>query len=78
MGVYLRVKFEISGIILTTVRQWGVGVILPPLYPTSKRTPKKPTRLGLRHLFQAVCGLVMKLLVIKNISRTLTLYFAMP
>ena len=29
MGVYVRDKFEVSGIILTSFRQ-GEGVILPP------------------------------------------------
>ena len=41
-GVYLRAKFEISSIILTSFRQ---GVILPPPSPTSKRTPKKTTQI---------------------------------
>ena len=36
MGVYLRAKFEVSSIILTSFRQ---GVILPP----KKQTPKMPT-----------------------------------
>ena len=44
MGVYLRVKFQVSSIILTIFRQGG-GVILPLLYPTSKQTPKKPTQI---------------------------------
>ena len=43
MGVYLRVKFEVSSIILTGFRQ---GVILLP--PTSKRTPQKPTQIRVR------------------------------
>ena len=43
MGVYLRAKFEVSSIILTSFRQ---GVILSPLPPTSKRTPKKPTQIS--------------------------------
>ena len=38
--VYLRTKFEVSSIILTTFRH-GVVVILP--YSTSKWTPKKST-----------------------------------
>ena len=46
MGVYLRAKFEVSSIILTSFRLGG-GVILPPppLLPTSKRTPKKPNQI---------------------------------
>ena len=40
MCVYLRTKFEVSSIILTTFRQ-RVVVILS--YSTSKRTPKKST-----------------------------------
>ena len=77
MRVYLRAKFEVSSIILTSFRQ---GVILPPPPPTPPQNEplKSPPRLGLRHLFQAARGLVMKLLVIKNVSRTFTLYFAMP
>ena len=38
MDVYLRTKFEVSSIILTSFRQRGN--FTPP--PTSKRTPKKP------------------------------------
>ena len=46
MGVYLRAKFEVSSMILTSFRPGGGGVILPPS-PTSKRTPKNPPRLDL-------------------------------
>ena len=42
MGVYLRAKFEVSSTIWTGFRQ---GIILPPLPPTSKRTPKKPIQI---------------------------------
>ena len=38
MGAYLRAKFEVFSIILTSFRQ---GVILPPPH-TSKQTPKNP------------------------------------
>ena len=41
MGVYLRAKFEVSSIILTSFRQGGNFTPLP----TSKRTPKKPTQI---------------------------------
>ena len=39
MCFYLRVKFQVSNIILRNFRQ---GVYLPT--PTSKRTPKKPSQ----------------------------------
>ena len=45
MCVYLRVKFKVSSIILTSFRQ---GLILSPPPPhthTSKRNPKKPTQI---------------------------------
>ena len=42
MDVYLRAKFEVSIIILTSFRR---GVILPLPPPTSKRIPKKPTQI---------------------------------
>ena len=38
--VYLRTKFQVSSIILTSFRQ---GVILAPPKHTPKRTPKKST-----------------------------------
>ena len=44
MGVYLRAKFEVSGIILTGFRQ---GVILPPPPPPQNEPLKSPPRLGL-------------------------------
>ena len=44
MGVYLRAKFDVSSIILTSFRQGGGGnFTLHP--PTSKGTPKKPTQI---------------------------------
>ena len=78
MGVYLRARFEVSSIILTSFRQGGDFIPPPSPTPLQNEPLKHPPRLGLRHLFQAVCGSLMKLLVIKNVSRTLTLYFAMP
>ena len=45
MSVYLRAKFEVSSIILTSFRQGGGIIYRPP--PTSKRTPKKPTQIRL-------------------------------
>ena len=44
MDVYLRVKFEVSSINLTSFRE---GVILP-LSPTSKRTPKTSTQIRVK------------------------------
>ena len=51
MGVYLRVKFEVSSIILTGFRQ---GVILHPPSTPQNEPLKSPPRLGLNH------GLEMK------------------
>ena len=51
MGVYLRAKFEVSSIILTSFRQgwgWGGGgVILPLSQPPQNEPQKNPPRLGL-------------------------------
>ena len=47
MGVYLRAKFEVSSIILTSFRQGGV--ILPPTPPQNEPL-KSPPRLGLIRL----------------------------
>ena len=44
MGVYLRTKFEVSSIILTSFRQ---GDNFAPT-PTSKRTPKKPAKIKVK------------------------------
>ena len=52
MSVYLRAKFQVSSITLTSFR---LGVILPP--PTSKRTPKKPTQIRVK----CSVGLVKKI-----------------
>ena len=44
MSVYLRAKFEVSSILLTSFRQ---GLILPP--PTHLKTnPKKPTQIRVK------------------------------
>ena len=43
MGAYLRAKFEVSSIILTSFRQGGT---LPP--PPQNKLLKSPRRLGLR------------------------------
>ena len=50
MGMYLRAKFNVSSIILTSFRR---GVILPPS-PTSKRTPKKPTQIRVNFVYNKV------------------------
>ena len=43
LRVYLRTKFQVSSIILTSFRRvMGMGVILPPTTP--KQTPKKFTQ----------------------------------
>ena len=47
MSVYLRAKFEVSSIILTSFRQ---GVILPPPPPPQNEPLKSPPRLGLINL----------------------------
>ena len=49
MGVYLRAKFEVSSMILTSFRQWreGGGGCLTPSR-TSKWTPKKPTQIRVK------------------------------
>ena len=53
MGVYLRAKFDVSSIILTSFRQGG-NFSPPP----SKRTPKKATQIrvnaNLQNLFRDV------------------------
>ena len=46
MCVYLRAKFQILGIILTSFRQ---GVILP--LPTAKRTSKRPTQISVKKTY---------------------------
>ena len=62
MGVYVRDKFEVSGIILTSFRQGG-GVILPPSPPPQNEPLKSPPRLGLNMVktkalivFQHICS----------------------
>ena len=47
--MYLRAKFEVSSIILTSFRQWGGGDsnFIPP---TLKQIPKKPTQIRVKEL----------------------------
>ena len=47
MDVYLRAKFEVSSIILTSFTQEGGGVNFTPPH-TSKRTLKKPTQIRVK------------------------------
>ena len=54
MDVYLRAKFYVSSIILTSFRQDGGGEGVgegnfTPLPLTSKRTPKKPTQIRVKN-----------------------------
>ena len=44
MGVYLRAKFEVSSVILTSFRRGNS----PPHPPISKRTPKKATEIRVK------------------------------
>ena len=48
MGLYLRAKFEVSCIILTTFRQGRVILAPPPLSPPQNEPLKSPPRLGLK------------------------------
>ena len=55
MCEYLRAKFEVSSMILTSFRQEGGEEVNPPPIPpphthtlTSKRTPKKPTQIRVK------------------------------
>ena len=48
MSVYLRTKFQVSSIVLTSFRQ---DVILP-LPPTSEQTPQKPIQIRVKQFQQ--------------------------
>ena len=48
MGGYLRAKFEVSGVILTSFRQGGRANFTPP--PPQNEPIKTPPSLGLRLL----------------------------
>ena len=48
MGVYLRAKFEISSIILTSFRLGREGGDFTPPPPPSKGAPKKPTQIRVK------------------------------
>ena len=63
--MYLRIKFQVSSIILKSFRQ-GEGVVLCP--PTAKQTPKKPVNIrGVDKEF--VKGLYTFLLIKKTIQK---------
>ena len=51
MDLYLRAKFAVSSIILTSFRRGGGGggANFTPPSPTSKRTPKKPTQIRVKY-----------------------------
>ena len=51
MGVYLRAKFEVFGIILTCFRQGG-NFTPPPPPPPQNEPLKSPPRLGLKGKFK--------------------------
>ena len=46
MGVYLRAKFDVSSMILTSFRQGGS--FTPPPPPTSKGTPENPAQIRIK------------------------------
>ena len=48
MRVYLRAKFEVSNIILTSFIQGGGNFTPSPPPPYLKRTPKKPTQISVK------------------------------
>ena len=52
MGVYLRAKFEVSSIILTSFRQGGNFAPLPS--PPQNEPLRSPPRLGLIHGLQII------------------------
>ena len=47
MGVYLRDKFDVSSIILTSFRQGRGDSFIPRPHPTQNEPLKSPPRLGL-------------------------------
>ena len=76
MGLYLREKFQVSSIILTSFRQ---GVILPPS-PPQKRTPKEPTQIRVSSKLRTYFGDVIKLVgkirgdLFEDKDTTITMY----
>ena len=68
MGVYLRVKFERSNMILTGSRQ---RVILPPHTP--KRTPKKSTQIRVN--FDSTFYFIYIYIIIEGLLVTVLSFF---
>ena len=69
MCVYLRSKFQVSSIILTSFRQMGGGNFTPnpPTHtPTLKRTPKKPTQIRVKQFAPDLNSLILKTLLLNN------------
>ena len=50
MFVYLRAKFEVSGIIITSFRERQGGCLSHPFTPTQNKPIKSPSRLGIKDL----------------------------
>ena len=65
MSVYLRAKFEVSSITLTSFRHGG-GLFYPPPPPTQNEPLKSPPRLGLIPMFLKASYLVLLLLLYIN------------
>ena len=57
MCMYLRIKFKVSSVILTSLRQWsgGGGEVNFTPSPTSKWTPKNPTKIRVKFEFKLIC-----------------------
>ena len=64
MCVYLRAKFEVSSIILTSFRQRREGI--SPL-PTSKRIPKKLNQIRVKDTMEQLHFIITK--ITKNFSQ---------
>ena len=63
MGVYLRAKFQVSSIILTSFRQGGN---FTPPSSTSKQTPKKPTQIRVNFLQNILGNIFWEAIFIKS------------
>ena len=72
MGVYLRAKFEVSSIILTSFRQGECGNFTPH---RSKRTPKKPTQIRVNNLFVFFLSRFISLTELKTFLYLITYLF---
>ena len=58
MGVYLRIKFEVSSIIVTSFRQEGGRVVLPPLPQPQNEPLKRAPRLQLTYTIATLLKLI--------------------